>query len=95
MDRICVYCYAPFDDESNNPEACKFHPKFYFPFDRDKDGFYQKGWQCCGSEDRMAAGCTFSHHRDDIIKKYRPNSIIYDYVPLDTHSAEKCSDGSK
>ena len=89
MERICGFCQTVFKEETNNSHACRFHPKFYFPFDRDKDGFHRKGWQCCDSEDRMAPGCTVSPHRDDVRKQYRPNSIMYDYVLIDPKTTKE------
>lgn len=78
----CGYCNQEYDEQDNHDRACRYHPEFYFPYDIDKDGNHQKGWQCCGDEEVRAPGCVFSRHRDDVRQQYRPGSIAYDYVVL-------------
>ena len=81
--KTCGYCGQAYNEDQNHPRACRHHPQFYFPYDIDKDGIHQKGWQCCDSIDTDEPGCTFSAHRCDIRKVYRKNSIAFDYEQID------------
>ena len=87
--QTCGYCHQDYTDQTNHPNACRHHPQFFFPFDTDKDGKHHKGWQCCHATKPQEQGCVVSPHRKDIQKRYRHNSIAYDYVKVESPQSKE------
>ncbi|BBN02059.1 hypothetical protein MPTK1_2g12410 [Marchantia polymorpha subsp. ruderalis] len=76
MMRTCRQCKQPFDPETNDPRACRFHTAHFGGETKRKfESVYTGGtmdtvgggeiveyWHCCGSKDRFDPGCEAAPH---------------------------------
>ncbi|MCB9672876.1 MAG: hypothetical protein H6734_25615 [Alphaproteobacteria bacterium] len=86
---VCGYCGEDFDPDDNPRSSCRHHVAFYFPYDIDTDGEHTKGWQCCGEEDADAPGCRTTRHRTDVRRRYRGQTIAWDWVVVDEEAERR------